>query len=67
MEVPGVVGGNLGAQGDLKGTEKMGNLGLSLLDHLLLVSWRPSFWLLNDLSIEKPDHGLPLLSNLLPI
>lgn len=38
MEVPGVVGGNLGALGDLKGTGKMRNLSLTLLDHLLLIS-----------------------------
>lgn len=54
----GVMGGNLGAKGVSRRWED-GNLSLSLLDHLLLVPSRVSFWPHNDLSIENLDHGLP--------
>lgn len=43
------------------GSGKLGNLSFSLLDHLLLVPSRPSFWPRYDMSIENLDHGLSLL------
>lgn len=40
---------------------KVGNLSFPLLDHLLLVPSRPSFWAPDDLSVENLDHGLSWL------
>lgn len=40
---------------------RMGKLSFSLLDHLLFVPSRPSFWPHDAVSIENLDRGLSLL------